>query len=333
MELEAMDKSGLVALAAVACLTTARVAMPIPNQSWPHAATTVEGSSIKRPGTSHTKATRSAGPVAGAPSAKIPEANLQRAAHGSDVLGGLRDTGERFADKLRSGNMGPKMVVVPTGCTTMGSRDGDLDERVVHQVCISRRIAVGVYEITFDDYDRYAQSTGIEAANDAGWGRGDRPVIGVSWNDAVAYARWLSTQTGKSYRLLSEAEWEYVARAGTKSKYSFGEDIEKRRANCSGCGNEFDGRESMPVGSFGANAFGLYDVHGNVWEWVQDCYVTSYSGAPTDGSARTSEDCESRVLRGGSWSLGPVDLRSSNRALFLPTFRLDSLGFRVAQDL
>ena len=140
------------------------------------------------------------------------------------------------------------------------------------------------------------------------------PVVCVNWTDAKVYVGWLSGKTGEGYRLLSESEWEYVARAGTgTARYWWGDEIGRNRANCDGCGSRWDNRQTAPVGSFSANGFGLYDVHGNVWEWVEDCRNESYAGAPTDGSAWESGDCSRRVLRGGSWGSGAGDLRSANR--------------------
>ena len=150
---------------------------------------------------------------------------------------------------------------------------------------------------------------------------------------AQAYVRWLSGKTGEEYRLLSEAEWEYVARAGTTTAYWWGDDIGRNRANCDGCGSRWDNRQTAPVGSFSANPFGLHDVHGNVWEWVEDCWNDGYRGAPTDGSAWESGECERRVLRGGSWYSVPELLRSADRDRYSAGGRLNNAGFRVARTL
>ena len=136
----------------------------------------------------------------------------------------------------------------------------------------------------------------------------------VSWADAREYVGWLSRETGERYRLLSESEWEYVSRAGTETRYHWGDEVGRNRANCRGCGSRWEGKQTSPVGSFSANAFGVHDVHGNVWEWVEDCEHRHYVGAPTDGSAWTSGgDCSRRVLRGGSWDRNPRNLRSADR--------------------
>ena len=209
---------------------------------------------------------------------------------------------EVFRDALKDGGEGPEMVVLPTGRFWMGDSAGDGEVwggkrknpmLPVRLVTMARSIAMGKYEITFAEYERFAAATGLERPNAAGWGRGNRPVINVSREDARAYAAWLSEQTGKRYRLPTEAEWEYAARAltsttDTSTRYSWGDDIvcsQARYGRREGgeCSDSADG--TVPVGSFEANAFGLYDMHGNVAEWVADCWHDSYEGAPTNGSA------------------------------------------------
>ena len=166
-----------------------------------------------------------------------------------------------------------------------------------------------------------------------GWGRGQRPVINVSWDDVTAYVAWLAKKTGKPYRLLTEAEYEYAARAGKTTAYPWGDDIKlngQAMASCKGCGSQWDNKQTAPVGSFAANGFGLYDMVGNVWAWTEDCFHDSYDGAPTDGSAWTSRDCSLRVLRGGSWFDDPQNLRSAIRGRSTSDDREDNIGFRVA---
>ena len=232
----------------------------------------------------------------------------------------------------------PEMVVVPAGSFEMGSSSGeeyrDDNEGPVHRVTFERPFAVGVYEVTFGEWDACVSGGGCGGyrPEDEGWGRGNRPVVNVSWEDAQAYIEWLSRKTGEGYRLLSESEWEYVTRAGMRTAYWWGDDIGRNRANCdSYCGDSYS--YTAPVGSFSANAFGLYDVHGNVWEWVEDCWNESYRGAPSDGSVWESGDCERRVLRGGSWSYIPRDLRSADRSGLTAGFRDLNVGFRVARTL
>jgi len=234
----------------------------------------------------------------------------------------------------------PEMVVVPPGSFTMASPPSEpghtADEGPQHMVTIARPFAVGRFEVTFDEWDACAADGGCKGykPSDEGWGRGRRPVINVSWDDAIAYVDWLSKKTGKPYRLLSGAEYEYATRAGTQTAYPWGNTIGTNNANCHACGSRWDARQTAPVGSFAANGFGLYDMVGNVREWTEDCYHDSYSGAPTDGSAWIEGgSCYRRVVRGGSWLLAPAFLRSASRYWFTGDYRLNYLGFRVARTL
>ncbi len=242
--------------------------------------------------------------------------------------------GETFQDCAEC----PRMVVVPSGAFTMGSSRGEAghedDEEPLHRVRIDYRFAVGVYEVTFDEWYACmdAGGCGNHIPDDMRWGRGNRPVIHVSWEDAQSYVHWLSARTGKTYRLLSESEWEYVARAGTETAYSWGDSIGVNRANCGSCGSQWDNEKTAPVGSFEANAWGVYDMHGNVNEWVQDCYNDSYKSAPSDGSVWKSEDCDWHLVRGGSWNFKTSSLRSAHRITFFTGFRRDFIGFRVARS-
>jgi formylglycine-generating enzyme required for sulfatase activity len=224
---------------------------------------------------------------------------------------------------------GPQMVVVPAGSFDMGdlNRGGDPDENPVHSVTIPRPFAVGVYEVT------QAEWRSVMGSNPSRF-KGDRnPVEKVSWKDAKDFLRRLSAKTGKEYRLLSEAEFEYVARAGSRTKYPWGNGIGSNRANCDGCGSSWDNSKTAPVGSFKANAFGLYDTAGNLWEWTEDCWNAYYSGAPSNGAAWTAGECRNRVLRGGSWFNNPGDLRSAVRYRSPTTKRYSLNGFRVARTV
>ena len=195
----------------------------------------------------------------------------------------------------------PEMIVVPAGEFMMGSPANEEgrypNEDLQHRVTIAGPFAVSKFEVTFDEWDACVAYGDCEPrVSDSGFGRGQKPVINVTWDDAQRYAAWLSKMTGKPYRLLSEAEWEYAARAGSNKRYSWGDEIGKGNANCRACGSEWDAKQTAPVGSFAANQFGLYDMHGNVWEWVEDCYHGNYEGAPTDGSAWTAgANCSKRV--------------------------------------
>ncbi|MEN8220784.1 MAG: SUMF1/EgtB/PvdO family nonheme iron enzyme [Pseudomonadota bacterium] len=246
--------------------------------------------------------------------------------------------GKVFQDRLKDGSKGPQMVWIAAGTFKMGDIQGggDSDEKPVHKVSITRDFAMGRYEVTFAEYDKFAKATGREKPSDRGWGRGNRPVINVSWHDATAYAKWLSKQTGKKYRLPTEAEWEYAARAGTETKYWWGNKIGSNKANCDGCGSRWDDKQTAPVGSFEANPFGIYDTVGNVWEWTQDIYssdiYSSYSDdriyidptGPSTGSLR--------VIRGGCWVYPASSCRAAYRLNFPPGYRYCILGFRLLRQ-
>jgi formylglycine-generating enzyme required for sulfatase activity len=239
----------------------------------------------------------------------------------------------------------PEMIVVPAGEFNMGSPEDEPDrnknEGPQHIVQFARQFAVGRFAVTFDEWDACVAGGGCNGytPNDNGWGRGSRPVIHVSWNDAQAYVAWLSSKTGKTYRLLTEAEREYVARAGTTTPFWFGTTISLEQAN-------FDDKhpynssppggrrgQTLPVDSFFPNPWGLYQVHGNVWDWVEDCFNDSYVGAPSDGSAWMSGDCGKHVLRGGAWIDQPRFLRSAFRLRDVTSRRYNLQGFRVARPL
>ena len=245
--------------------------------------------------------------------------------------------GEVFRDRLQDGTQGPEMVVVPAGTFLMGSPKTEQarygNEGPQHEVTIAKPFVIGRYAVTFDEYDRFVRATDQRLPNDASWGQGARPVINVSWEEAVTYSQWLSKQTGQSYRLPTEAEWEYAARAGSETAYWWGNDIVPNRANCSGCGSPWDNQQTAPVGSFPPNPLGLYEVLGNVWEWVQDCWNGRYRDAPTDGTAWMSGDCSRRVIRGGSWSIQPRHIRSASRHWEGVDNRFSFLGFRLVRDL
>jgi formylglycine-generating enzyme required for sulfatase activity len=240
-----------------------------------------------------------------------------------------------FRDPLSDASLGPEMVVIQAGKFRMGDIQdlGNSFEKPVHTVHIAKSFSIGKHEVTFEEYERFASASGRRVPKDRGWGRNKRPVINVSWEDAVRYTEWLSQQTGKHYRLPSEAEWEYAARAGTETAYWWGNNIGRNRANCDGCGSRWDHKRTAPVGSFKPNPFGLYDTAGNVWEWVQDCKLDSYQDAPTDGSASLRDDCPERVFRGGSWNVQPSKLRSAKRTWDGPGLRYSYVGFRIARDL
>jgi formylglycine-generating enzyme required for sulfatase activity len=234
----------------------------------------------------------------------------------------------------------PEMVVVPAGSFAMGSTASDLghrsNEQPQHNVTIARPFAVSKFEVTFAEWDACAaQSNCALHVSDEGWGRDRQPVINVSWNDAQHYVAWLSRTTGKTYRLLTEAEYEYAARGGAQTSYPWGDEVGRNNANCAGCGSRWDVAQPAPVGAFAPNLFGLYDMVGNVWEWVEDCVHEDYRGAPPlDGSAWiTGGDCSRHRLRGGSWASIPDEVRSANRSRGRPDEQSTVIGFRVARLL
>jgi formylglycine-generating enzyme required for sulfatase activity len=238
----------------------------------------------------------------------------------------------------------PQMVAVPAGEFLMGSpktesHRGTEDQ---HTVTIPRAFAVSRFEITVAEWDACLKDGGCGGDKpDAPWGRGARmPVVNVSWTNAQAYAAWLSRKTGHRYRLLSEAEWEWAARAGSNDAFAFGPTLSAAQANFDASSKtELNPKgpmrgKAVPVGAFKPNAFGLYDMHGNVWEWVEDCWNDEYGPAlPRDGKPALTGDCNGRILRGGSWEDGAADVRAAARVASAKTDRSWSDGIRVARDL
>ena len=244
-----------------------------------------------------------------------------------------RRVGEEFRD---CDDHCPLMVVVPADSYEMGN-SWLPNESPEHTVNIAEPFAVGVYEVTFEEWDACNADGGCpHNPSDNGWGRGRRPVINVSVEDALRYVSWLSRKTGRTYRLPSEAEWEYVARATKTTAYNWGSSFYvpgSKKANCADCGGRTTGRKTVTVGSFGKNVFGLYDVHGNVWERLEDCQQGTYDGAPQDGSVWRRGSCAFRAMRGGSWKDKAWDMRTSHRGWGPVDRRTDHAGFRVARSL
>ncbi len=225
----------------------------------------------------------------------------------------------------------PEMVIIPAGTFTMGSPHSEkgrhTDEGPQRRVTITRPFAVSKYEITFDEWDACVKAGACNGykPSDSGWGRSKRPVSNVSWNDAQSYAAWLSAKTGQQYRLLTEAEWEYAARAQTTTVYHWGNTFQPTKTNSA--------RKTLPVGRYEPNRFGLYDMHGNVWEWVEDCYRGNYKGAPKDAAAVTASPCPVRLMRGGAWLAKPRGHRSAYRGRARPWSRYFTFGIRLARTL
>jgi formylglycine-generating enzyme required for sulfatase activity len=225
----------------------------------------------------------------------------------------------------------PELVLVPAGSFTMGGKSED--DRPAHRVAIKTEFAIGRHEITFEQWDKCVEEGACKAhPGDRNWGRGKRPVINVSWLDAKAFASWLSQKTGQKYRLPTEAEWEYAARAGTTTTYWWGQEAGSRQANCQNC-NSGDSPKTLPVGSFKPNPFGIYDTSGNVAEWVEDCWHADYKSAPTDGSAWSEPQCQLRVLRGGAYDSDAIYVSSSSRFRYDYDVPYSSNGFRLVREV
>jgi formylglycine-generating enzyme required for sulfatase activity len=240
-------------------------------------------------------------------------------------------------DFLKIGGKGPKMREVTQGTFLMGAPNGKGYENEKKQhVKNVKNFAVGLFEVTFEEYDRFCEDKGLKKPDDNGWGRGTRPVINVSWEDAWAYARWLSEQTDYTYRLPTEAEWEYMARAGTETEYWWGNEPGQNNASCDGCGAKWGWdaqRKTAPVGFFAPNPFGIYDTVGNVWEWTCSQYTDSYIGKETECLEKITTGSELIVLCGGAWDEKPQNCRVSRRKFGYPYARSDAVGFRVVKEL
>ncbi len=246
-----------------------------------------------------------------------------------------------FTDQLINGAAGPEMVWIPAGDFIMGDIQGIglNDEVPPHKVSINKRFALGKYPVTFLEYDLFCEKTNRTKAYDHGWGRGERPVIHVNWLDAIAYTKWLSQQTGKKYRLPTEAEWEYAVRAGSKTNYWWGNKMLPDMAYCFKCGDNVKKNQTTVVGRFSANPFGLYDVVGNVWEWTASKWTKTYFG---DEVKQIDENevvispnylkAAQLAMRGGAWNLHERFNRSSSRYYGAPKANNMNLGFRVARS-
>jgi formylglycine-generating enzyme required for sulfatase activity len=245
-----------------------------------------------------------------------------------------------FRDQLRDGSDGPAMIAIPAGEFWMGSPESEegrgSDERR-HRVKIEQPFAIGQYAVTFDEYDRFCANRGRNKLDDESWGRGNRPVINVSWVDALDYTEWLSAQTGQSYRLPTEAKWEYAARAGTETAFWWGNDINPDQANYDWIYTyrtelkRLYRKQTVPVDHFQPNPWGLYQVHGNVWEWTGSEYDRNYGGAETLCANKDTSGI--LAFRGGSWEDEPAWVRSAIRAWNTPASRSNTTGFRLARFL
>ena len=228
----------------------------------------------------------------------------------------------------------PKMTVIQSGSYTMGSDGRHKYERPSQKVTIAKSFAMGVYEVTFNEWEACFLDGGCNRVPyDHNWGKGRRPIMNITWFETQSYLKWLSKKTGHTYRLPSEAEWEFAARGGTTTEFWWGDEVGENLANCRDCKSPWSKKGSAPVGSFAANPYGLYDVHGNEWEWLQDCWNPSHEGAPNDGSARLSGNCQLRVIRSGSWYYFSKNMRSSWRFKNDARVKSYGIGMRVLREL
>jgi formylglycine-generating enzyme required for sulfatase activity len=279
--------------------------------------------------------------------AEADRRQAEEAARRDPALSVKPGSGQSFRDRLADGQpcpMCPEMVVAPAGTFIMGSPPSEPDRGTNEDqvpVTIARPFAVGKFAVTFNQWDACVADGGCKGYRpaDGGWGRGNRPVINVNWSDANAYAEWLSRKTGKAYRLLSEAEREYMTRAGTTTPFWWGSSITPKQANYDGNYTYAGGpkgeyrQRTVPVDGFQPNLWGLFNVHGNVWEWTEDCRNDSNQGNPGNGSARTTGNCSEHVVRGGSWYNNPRNLRAAFRFGDASDDRDDNIGFRLARTL
>ncbi len=228
----------------------------------------------------------------------------------------------------------PELVVIPPGSFVMGSPVGKPREKPLRRITLKKRSAMGRFETTFAEYDACTAAGGCsKKIYDREWGRGRRPVMNVLYTDIQEYMRWISKKTGKTYRLPSEAEWEYAARADSDTEYWWGDDMIKGEANCRGCGTQWSGVKSAPVGSFKPSPWGLYDVHGNVLEMVEDCWTTSHKGVDPYGKAKVFPNCPNRVVKGGAWYYLSRVSRSASRARNDMRVFSYFIGFRVLREM
>lgn len=250
----------------------------------------------------------------------------------SNSAGQEKNAPEGYSDPVT----GMQFVPIPGGSFIMG-HDNDRFARPAHEVKI-KPFFMGKYEVTFAEYEKFVQDTGARMPDDSGWGTGIRPVINVSWHDATAFTKWLSKKSGRTFRLPTEAEWEYAARGGKQLHFAWGNEFGRGNANCAACGSSWDGRMTAAVGSFSPNPFGIHDLTGNVYEWCLDAKHKSYKGAPSDGSAWMTDGAldhlnrESRINRGGSWFQPSGEMPVYRRCWDRVDMTRNELGIRVVLE-
>jgi len=283
-----------------------------------------------------TKPTQQPSPQPAKPAAPPPSRAAAPAVAGAAA--GAAAGGEHKAAEVKGGEIRdcpacPPLVLVPAGSFTMGNNASDPSEKPAHHVTVGHPFAIGRFEVTVEQWNACADAGGCQRIATNAASAKNAPARDVSWDDAQQYVAWLTKTTGKAYRLPTEAEWEYAARGGTSTTFWWGDQMRKGTANCKDCGEPWSVDAPAPVGSFAPNPFGLYDVNGSVWEWVSDCWHSSYKGAPADGRNWDEPACSSRVIRGGSWLEGASYMVSSTRFKYSSSVRQSQNGFRVARDM
>lgn len=292
-------------------------------------ATTTKAKTTAKQGEAANVDTKASEPTVGTESAKQPTdspaaQNAKAGYQRSELVPGERD-------QLASGGQGPALLPLPTGTFMMGSNR--FSEKPIHFVKIDRPVLMTVTEITFEEYETFCLETNVACPDDANWGKKDRPVINVSWEDAQAYARWLSKQTGFTYRLPTESEWEWACGAGTGTVFSWGNSFTPGLANCRTCLSSGNSTQTLPTRNFPANKFGFHDMAGNVWEWVEDCWVENYVNASGDQSPRKiSGKCNNFTIRGGGWNSPEKQVATTTRLGVIGDTRSNYIGFRLVKD-
>jgi formylglycine-generating enzyme required for sulfatase activity len=280
-----------------------------------------------------TKAVRPPAPPP-AKAAAVPKKGAAKAAPASEEEATPIARGEGAAKgEFKDCPACPKLISLSAGAFTMGSNSSDPSEKPAHRVTLGKPFAIGKYEVTVEEWNACVEASACQRMGQYASPNPKAPIRDVSWDDAQQYLKWLSTTSGKKYRLPSEAEWEYAARGGTATRYWWGDQMATGKANCKECGPPWEIEGPANAGSFAANPFGLFDMNGSVWEWVGDCWHNSYKEAPNDGSVWDQANCNARVIRGGSWREPASYMVSSTRFKYDASVRHSQNGFRVARDV
>lgn len=309
--------------------TDTRTASKAPDASAPRAASTPSATAAApaspSPGNTPQPRSRAGG--------AISQGTVTYATEGKDAPPSAKAGGaEAKGVEARDCPQCPAMISLNPGSFTMGSNTSDPAERPPHHVTIARPFAIGKYEVTSEQWNACVDANACPRIATNSPDAKTAPARDISWDDAQLYVAWLSKTTGKTYRLPTEAEWEYAARGGTGTAYWWGDRMARGNANCKDCGDPWSDAAPANVGSFAANPYGLHDMNGGVWEWVADCWHSSYKNAPTDGRAWDEPTCTARVIRGGSWREGASYMVLSTRFKYSTSVRQSQNGFRVVRE-